>query len=422
MRRFGSEQRRNRGDAECAGLGRRRGFACLQLGCHGERPNHCFGQQCVLNLHARQPRHVSGFPDGGRHVRHARDGHADGTDPRCGTNGNDQRTPTSGQTGQALSFTGSASNVSPADNAAGYTYQWSFGDGGSATTATAGHTYAAAGSYTVTLSATNVNGSTGTTTAVVNVVVPPPVANAGPNESAPEGSAVTFAGSETSGTSPLTYSWTFGDGGTASGSLTPSHTYEQAGAYTATLTVTDALGRTSQSSDSVTVSLVAPTVTIGGPYSGTANTAIAFSGSATDPSTYDTQAGFTYQWTFGDGSTATTAAASHTYASAGTYTVTLSATDKEGSTGTASTTVNVAAVAPTVTGVTPANGATNVITGTTVTVTFSGVVDPTTVTSSTVQLLGPSSTVVSAAVSFNSTTDVATLTPTSAWRPTRRSR
>ena len=56
------------------------------------------------------------------------------------------------------------------------------------------------------------------------------------------------------------------------------HAYQQAGTYTATLTVTDSLGRTSQSSDAVTVALVAPTVTIGGPYSGTAGTAISFSG------------------------------------------------------------------------------------------------------------------------------------------------
>ncbi len=254
--------------------------------------------------------------------------------------------PYSGTAGTAIGFSGSATDPSTYDTQAGFTYSWNFGDGSSASTASASHTYAAAGTYTVTLSATDKEGSQGTasTTVMVAAPVPPaPVANAGPNESAPEGSTVTFAGSETGGSGTLSYSWTFGDGGTASGSLTPSHIYQQAGIYTATLTVTDGLSRTSSSSDVVTVSLVAPTVTIGGPYSGTANTAIAFSGSATDPSTYDTQAGFTYKWTFGDGSTAATAAASHTYASAGTYTVTLSVTDKEGATSTASTTVIVSA-------------------------------------------------------------------------------
>src|SRR5262249_27000799 len=52
--------------------------------------------------------------------------------------------------------------------------------------------------------------------------------------------------------------------------------------------------------------------------------------------------------------------------------------------------------APTVTGVTPANGATNTSTTGNVQVTFSGAVDPTTVNTSTVQLLDPSNAAVAA--------------------------
>jgi PKD repeat protein len=48
----------------------------------------------------------------------------------------------------------------------GTTYAWDFGDGGTATTANATHTYASAGIYTVSFSATNSNG-TSTTSAVV---------------------------------------------------------------------------------------------------------------------------------------------------------------------------------------------------------------------------------------------------------------
>jgi chitodextrinase len=173
---------------------------------------------------------------------------------------------------------------------------------------------------------------------------PAPVANAGPNQTGNEGSAITFSGSVSNGSAPFTYSWTFGDGATASGTLTPSHVYADNGTYTATLTVTDGQGRTSRSSATATVVNVAPTANAGGPYSGVAGSAVTFTGSATDPGPNDT---FTYRWSFGDGGTATTATASHAYA-AGTYTATLTVTDKDGATGTSSTTVTVTA-----TGVTP---------------------------------------------------------------------
>lgn len=51
----------------------------------------------------------------------------------------------------------------------------------------------------------------------------------------------------------LTYAWAFGDGGTGSGAAV-SHTYNGAGNYTATLTVTDAQGASDQASTVITVS------------------------------------------------------------------------------------------------------------------------------------------------------------------------
>jgi PKD repeat protein len=175
----------------------------------------------------------------------------------------------------------------------------------------------------------------------VGAATSPPVANAGPNETAAEGTAITFAGSVTGGTAPLTYAWAFGDGGTATGSLTPSHTYAEAGTYKATLTVTDSAGQTSTSSDTVTVTDVTPTAKAGGPYSGIAGTAMNFSGSATD-SPADTP-GLKYAWAFGDGGTSTAQNPSHTYATAGTYTATLTVTDPDGLSATASAAVTVTA-------------------------------------------------------------------------------
>src|SRR5207237_8557566 len=82
------------------------------------------------------------------------------------------------------------------------------------------------------------------TTAATTTTSSGPSANAGLDQSAKEGSSVSFSGTASGGAAPLGYRWDFGDGGSASGTLTPSHTYADHGSYTATLTVTDAAGLT----------------------------------------------------------------------------------------------------------------------------------------------------------------------------------
>jgi hypothetical protein len=67
---------------------------------------------------------------------------------------------------------------------------------------------------------------------------------------------------------------------------------------------------------------------------------------------------------------------------------------------------------PTVTAVTPTSGSTGVSIGTAVTATFSEAMDATTVSTSTVELRTPTNALVAATVAYNSSTRVATLTPT----------
>jgi DNA/RNA endonuclease G (NUC1) len=88
-----------------------------------------------------------------------------------------------------------------------------------------------------------------------------------------------------------------------------------------------------------------PLAFLDGPYTGVEGGTITASAAASlDPN--GTVVG--YQWSFGDGTTATGPVATHTYAQDGVYTVTVTVTDNDGLTDTASTTASVANVAPTV--------------------------------------------------------------------------
>ncbi|WP_298435884.1 DUF4082 domain-containing protein [Geobacter sp.] len=67
---------------------------------------------------------------------------------------------------------------------------------------------------------------------------------------------------------------------------------------------------------------------------------------------------------------------------------------------------------PAISGVVPANGATGVSTGTTVTVTFSEPMDPASINTNTIELRDPLNVLVPSAISYNTATQTATLVPT----------
>ncbi|MDQ1597113.1 MAG: hypothetical protein QOI70_537, partial [Microbacteriaceae bacterium] len=134
------------------------------------------------------------------------------------------------------------------------------------------------------------------------------------------------------------YDWDFGDGSPHATVVSPSHTYAAAGAYSVTLVVTDDRG--SSASVTHTVNVVKPN---GAPTASftasTSSLTVAVNGSAsTDDGTISG-----YAWNFGDGSSGAGITASHTYAAAGDYTVSLTVTDNGGLTATASKPVTVSA-------------------------------------------------------------------------------
>ncbi len=145
----------------------------------------------------------------------------------------------SAPTGTVLTFTANEPSAS--------SYSWSFGDGGSATTRTATHAFAASGAYIVhvTLQGDGVN-TQGSSSAAINVDItgPPPPSTAytvsgatqtGTNAyTAEAGKTITFTAT---GSNITSYAWDFGDGSSATGaSVTKS--YGSAGSRTVHLTVT----------------------------------------------------------------------------------------------------------------------------------------------------------------------------------------
>src|SRR5712692_4823933 len=237
-------------------------------------------------------------------------------------------------TGSTVSFNGGAS--SDPDGTV-VSYAWTFGDGGTGTGVTATHVYTTAGTFTVTLTVTDNSGSTGSASAKVVVIDRPPVARfTVTGNITVTGSTVSFdasASADPDGTI-VSYAWTFGDGGTATG-VTATHVYAAAGTFTPTLTVTDNSGSVGSASGKVPV-LDRPPVasfTVTGNNTVTGSTVSFNAGASSDPD--GTIA--SYAWTFGDGGTATVVIAAHVYATAGTFTVTLTVTDNSGNTGTRST-------------------------------------------------------------------------------------
>ena len=137
----------------------------------------------------------------------------------------------------------------------------------------------------------------------------------------------------------VTYAWNFGDGDTGSGRTT-SHAYRSAGTYVATLTVSDSIGRSSSTSQSITVAPGAnPTATfVISPTTPAVGQQVFLNASASTAA--PGRRIVSYTWDFGDGTPAGSGVqVSHVYGRAATYTITLTVTDDAGRSSTVSQTV-----------------------------------------------------------------------------------
>ena len=119
-------------------------------------------------------------------------------------------------------------------------YGWAFGDGTTGSGVNPSHAYAAAGSYVATLTVTDNRGGTATTTVPVSPSAPPNVPPIASFTTTCTFLSCSFDGSGSSDPDGTltSYAWTFGDGGTATGS-TAAHAFAAGGTFNVSLTVTD---------------------------------------------------------------------------------------------------------------------------------------------------------------------------------------
>lgn len=164
---------------------------------------------------------------------------------------------------EAVQFNASTSRAGAGTGRTIVSYAWKFGDGATASGATASHAYSVVGTYQVSLTVTDSVGLTNTVTNPITIIngltasftiSPSPSSTTRETIFDAEGSQGSDTGFGTR--NPITqYIWNFGestDTETTSNRLI-GHTYSRAGIYTVTLTVVDNANRRATTTRSITI-------------------------------------------------------------------------------------------------------------------------------------------------------------------------
>lgn len=204
-------------------------------------------------------------------------------------------------------------------------YSWDFGDGTATTTQTSPtHTFTTGGIFRVRLVAFNPNACNLTDTVFLSIVVNDNIIKAGfdftklDSCSSPR---VQFTNtSQYKANGPAQFVWDFGDGTTFNGFAPPVHNYASKGSYTVKLIVSDTSA--CNSPDSVTKTADIDGFRVNAAF--TIKDTVCGLTVTMDNASIGAQS---YNWDFGDGQTSTAATPSHRFNAAGTYTITLVASN-----------------------------------------------------------------------------------------------
>jgi len=199
---------------------------------------------------------------------------------------------------------------------------WDFGDGTTSTDQNPVHIYQNEGTYTVTLTARNNFGfDSRVRTDLITVGGGAAVDFTADQTTVGIGRIVTFTDLSTS--SPTQWVWDFGDGSTGTGSK-PDHVYRAPGVYDVTLTASNPSMTNSRTKNQyITVLSIPKADFVADKTRGGSPLTVMFTDKSLNTPT-------AWAWNFGDGSTSTEQNPMHTYTTLGTYTVTLTASNKDG--------------------------------------------------------------------------------------------